>query len=183
MGLSEEELPSLVTTWRNANPHITQFWWAVDEAAVKAVRDKKPSRVGRVAFEYISGILFVTLPSGRKLSYVKPKMGVNKFGREGITYEGIGESKKWMRLETYGPKLVENIVQATSRDILAEAMLRLEDAGFDIVCHVHDEVVLEVPEGVSSVDEINEIMAVNPEWTDGLPLSAAGFESSFYKKD
>lgn len=183
MGLSEEELPSLVTTWRNANPHITQFWWAVDEAAVKAVRDKKPSRIGRVAFEYTSGILFVTLPSGRKLSYVKPKMGVNKFGREGITYEGIGESKKWMRLETYGPKLVENIVQATSRDILAEAMLRLEDAGFDIVCHVHDEVVLEVPEGVSSVDEINEIMAVNPEWTDGLPLSAAGFESPFYKKD
>ena len=183
MGLSEEELPSLVTTWRNANPHITQFWWAVDEAAVKAVRDKKSSRVGRVAFEYSSGILFVTLPSGRKLSYVKPKMGVNKFGREGITYEGIGESKKWMRLETYGPKLVENIVQAASRDILAEAMLRLEREGFDIVCHVHDEVVLEVPEGVSSVEEINEIMAVNPEWTDGLPLSAAGFESPFYKKD
>lgn len=183
MGLSEEELPSLVTTWRNANPHITQFWWAVDEAAVKAVRDKKPSRVGRVAFEYSSGILFVTLPSGRKLSYVKPKMGVNKFGREGITYEGIGESKKWMRLETYGPKLVENIVQAASRDILAEAMLRLEKEGFDIVCHVHDEVVLEVPKGVSSVEEINQIMAVNPEWTDGLPLSAAGFESPFYKKD
>lgn len=183
MGLEEEELPSLVTTWRNANPHITQFWWAVDEAAVKAVRDKKPSRVGSVAFEYSSGILFVTLPSGRKLSYVKPKMGVNKFGREGITYEGIGESKKWMRLETYGPKLVENIVQAASRDILAEAMLRLEKEGYDIVCHVHDEVVLEVPEGVSSVEEINEIMAVNPEWTDGLPLSAAGFESSFYKKD
>lgn len=183
MGLSEEELPSLVTTWRNANPHITKFWWAVDEAAVKAVRDKKPSRVGRVAFEYSSGILFVTLPSGRKLSYVKPKMGVNKFGKEGITYEGIGESKKWMRLETYGPKLVENIVQAASRDILAEAMLRLEKEGFDIVCHVHDEVVLEVPEGVSSVDEINEIMAVNPEWTNGLPLSAAGFESQFYKKD
>ena len=183
MGLSEEELPSLVTTWRNANPHITQFWWAVDEAAVKAVRDKKPSRVGRVAFEYTSGILFVTLPSGRKLSYVKPRMGGNKFGREGITYEGIGESKKWMRLETYGPKLVENIVQAASRDILAEAMLRLESEGFDIVCHVHDEVVLEVPEGRSSVDEINEIMAVNPEWTDGLPLKAAGFESPFYKKD
>ena len=183
MGLSEEELPSLVTTWRNANPHITQFWWAVDEAAVKAVRDKKPSRVGRVAFEYTSGILFVTLPSGRKLSYVKPKMGVNKFGRDGITYEGIGESKKWMRLETYGPKLVENIVQATSRDILAEAMLRLENAGFDIVCHVHDEVVLEVPNGTSSIEEINEIMAVNPVWADALPLSAAGFESPFYKKD
>ena len=183
MGLTEEELPGLVSTWRSANPHITAFWWAVDEAAVTAVRDKKPSKVGRVSFEYKSGILFVTLPSGRKLSYVKPRMMLNKFGREGLTYEGIGESKKWMRLETYGPKLVENIVQAASRDILAEAMLRLEKEGFDIVCHVHDEVVLEVPDGKSSVEEVNEIMAVNPVWTEGLPLKAAGFESPFYKKD
>lgn len=183
MGLTEEELPGLVSTWRSANPHITAFWWAVDEAAVTAVRDKKTSRVGRVSFEYKSGILFVTLPSGRKLSYVKPRMMLNKFGREGLTYEGIGESKKWMRLETYGPKLVENIVQAASRDILAEAMLRLEKEGFDIVCHVHDEVVLEVPDGKSSVEEVNEIMAVNPVWTEGLPLKAAGFESPFYKKD
>jgi DNA polymerase len=183
MGLTEEELPGLVSTWRSANPHITAFWWAVDEAAITAVRDKKPSKVGRVSFEYKSGILFVTLPSGRKLSYVKPRMMLNKFGREGLTYEGIGESKKWMRLETYGPKLVENIVQAASRDILAEAMLRLEKEGFDIVCHVHDEVVLEVPDGKSSVKEVNEIMAVNPVWTEGLPLKAAGFESPFYKKD
>lgn len=183
MGLTEEELPGLVSTWRSANPHITAFWWAVDEAAVTAVRDKKPSKVGRVSFEYKSGILFVTLPSGRKLSYVKPRMMLNKFGREGLTYEGIGESKKWMRLETFGPKLVENIVQAASRDILAEAMLRLEKEGFDIVCHVHDEVVLEVPDGKSSVEEVNEIMAVNPVWTEGLPLKAAGFESPFYKKD
>lgn len=183
MGLAEEELPGLVSTWRSANPHITAFWWAVDEAAITAVRDKKPSKVGRVSFEYKSGILFVTLPSGRKLSYVKPRMMMNKFGREGLTYEGIGESKKWMRLETYGPKLVENIVQAASRDILAEAMLRLEKEGFDIVCHVHDEVVLEVPDGKSSVEEVNEIMAVNPVWTEGLPLKAAGFESPFYKKD
>lgn len=183
MGLTEEELPGLVSTWRSANPHITAFWWAVDEAAITAVRDKKPSKVGRVSFEYKSGILFVTLPSGRKLSYVKPRMMQNKFGREGLTYEGIGESKKWMRLETYGPKLVENIVQAASRDILAEAMLRLEKEGFDIVCHVHDEVVLEVPDGKSSVEEVNEIMAVNPVWTEGLPLKAAGFESPFYKKD
>lgn len=183
MGLTEEELPGLVSTWRSANPHITAFWWAVDEAAITAVRDKKPSKVGRVSFEYKSGILFVTLPSGRKLSYVKPRMMLNKFGREGLTYEGIGESKKWMRLETYGPKLVENIVQAASRDILAEAMLRLEQEGFDIVCHVHDEVVLEVPDGKSSVEEVNEIMAVNPVWTEGLPLKAAGFESPFYKKD
>lgn len=183
MGLTEEELPGLVSTWRSANPHITAFWWVVDEAAVTAVWDKKPSKVGRVSFEYKSGILFVTLPSGRKLSYVKPRMMLNKFGREGLTYEGIGESKKWMRLETYGPKLVENIVQAASRDILAEAMLRLEKEGFDIVCHVHDEVVLEVPDGKSSVEEVNEIMAVNPVWTEGLPLKAAGFESPFYKKD
>lgn len=183
MGLTEEELPGLVSTWRSANPHITAFWWEVDEAAITAVRDKKPSKVGRVSFEYKSGILFVTLPSGRKLSYVKPRMMLNKFGREGLTYEGIGESKKWMRLETYGPKLVENIVQAASRDILAEAMLRLEKEGFDIVCHVHDEVVLEVPDGKSSVEEVNEIMAVNPVWTEGLPLKAAGFESPFYKKD
>lgn len=183
MGLTEEELPGLVSTWRSANPHITAFWWAVDEAAITAVRDKKPSKVGRVSFEYKSGILFVTLPSGRKLSYVKPRMMMNKFVREGLTYEGIGESKKWMRLETYGPKLVENIVQAASRDILAEAMLRLEKEGFDIVCHVHDEVVLEVPDGKSSVEEVNEIMAVNPVWTEGLPLKAAGFESPFYKKD
>lgn len=183
MGLTEEELPGLVSTWRSANPHITAFWWAVDEAAITAVRDKKTSRVGRVSFEYKSGILFVTLPSGRKLSYVKPRMMQNKFGREGLTYEGIGESKKWMRLETYGPKLVENIVQAASRDILAEAMLRLEKEEFDIVCHVHDEVVLEVPDGKSSVEEVNEIMAVNPVWTEGLPLKAAGFESPFYKKD
>lgn len=183
MGLTEEELPGLVSTWRSANPHITAFWWAIDEAAITAVRDKKPSKVGRVSFEYKSGILFVTLPSGRKLSYVKPRMMLNKFGREGLTYEGIGESKKWMRLETYGPKLVENIVQAASRDILAEAMLRLEKEGFDIVCHVHDEVVLEVPDGKSSVEEVNEIMAVNPVWTEGLPLKAAGFESPFYKKD
>lgn len=183
MGLTEEELPGLVSTWRSANPHITAFWWAVDDAAITAVRDKKTSRVGRVSFEYKSGILFVTLPSGRKLSYVKPRMMQNKFGREGLTYEGIGESKKWMRLETYGPKLVENIVQAASRDILAEAMLRLEKEGFDIVCHVHDEVVLEVPDGKSSVEEVNEIMAANPVWTEGLPLKAAGFESPFYKKD
>lgn len=183
MGVEEEELPGLVTTWRNANPNITAFWWAVDSAAISAVRDKKPSRVGRVAFEYTSGILFITLPSGRKLSYVKPRMGVNKFGREGLTYEGVGESKKWMRLETYGPKLTENIVQAASRDILAESMKRLETAGYQIVCHVHDEVVIEAPIGVGSIEEINSIMAVNPVWANGLPLSAAGFESPFYKKD
>jgi len=183
MGLSEEELPELVSQWRNANPHITQFWWKVDAAAFKAVKEKTTVQMERLIFEYRGGILFIHLPSGRKLSYIKPRLELNKFGREGITYEGVGENKKWTRIETYGPKLVENIVQAVSRDILAEAMLRLEKAGFDIVMHVHDEVVLEVPEGISSVEEVNELMAVNSSWTAGLPLKAAGFESTFYKKD
>lgn len=183
MGLSEEELPDLVSQWRLANPHITEFWWKVDAAAFKAVKERCTVQMDRLLFEYRGGILFIHLPSGRKLSYVKPRLELNRFGREGITYEGVGESKKWTRIETYGPKMVENIVQAVSRDILAEAMLRLEKAGFDIVMHVHDEVVLEVPEGVSSVEEVNELMAVNPSWTMGLPLKAAGFESAFYKKD
>lgn len=183
MGLSEEELPDLVSQWRLANPHITEFWWKVDAAAFKAVKERCTVQMDRLLFEYRGGILFIHLPSGRKLSYVKPRLELNRFGREGITYEGVGESKKWTRIETYGPKMVENIVQAVSRDILAEAMLRLEKAGFDIVMHIHDEVVLEVPEGVSSVEEVNELMAVNPSWTMGLPLKAAGFESAFYKKD
>lgn len=183
MGLSEEELPDLVSQWRLANPHITEFWWKVDAAAFKAVKERCTVQMDRLLFEYRGGILFIHLPSGRKLSYVKPRLELNRFGREGITYEGVGESKKWTRIETYGPKMVENIVQAVSRDILAEAMLRLEKAGFEIVMHVHDEVVLEVPEGISSVEEVNELMAVNPSWTMGLPLKAAGFESAFYKKD
>ena len=183
MGLSEEELPDLVSQWRLANPHIMEFWWKVDAAAYKAVKERTTVRTDGLVFEYRGGILFIHLPSGRKLSYVKPRLELNRFGREGITYEGVGESKKWTRIETYGPKMVENIIQAVSRDILAEAMLRLEKAGFDIVMHVHDEVVLEVPEGVSGVEEVNELLAVNPSWTMGLPLKAAGFESSFYKKD
>ena len=129
MGLTEEELPPLVAAWRKANPHITQFWWDVDAAAIKAVREKQKTKVGKIIFEYKSGILFITLPSGRKLSYVKPRMAVNKFGRDGLTYEGISENKKWSRIETYGPKLVENIVQGTARDLLAEAMLRVEEKG------------------------------------------------------
>jgi len=183
MGLTEEELPALVNQWRRANPHIVKFWWDVDAAAIAAVREKKGTTVGSVAFSYKSGILFVTLPSGRKLSYIKPRMAINKFGREGLTYEGIGESKKWMRIETYGPKLVENIVQATSRDLLALAMLRLRSYGFEIVMHVHDEAVLEVPEGQSSVGEICKIMAAAPEWASGLPLRADGYGCGFYKKD
>ncbi len=182
MGLSEDELPSLVATWRRANPHITQFWWDVDVAAVEAVTKRARTRVGRIMFEYKSGILFVTLPSGRKLAYVKPRMAVNKFGRDGLTYEGISENKKWSRIETYGPKLVENIVQGTARDLLAEAMLRVERKVYPIVMHCHDEIIAEVPEGTGSVEEMCEVMAVRPVWADGLPLRADGYECPFYQK-
>ena len=182
MGLTEDELPPLVAAWRKANPHITQFWWDVDAAAVKAVTEKQKTKVGKIIFEYKSGILFITLPSGRKLSYVKPRMAVNRFGRDGLTYEGISENKKWSRIETYGPKLVENIVQGTARDLLAEAMLRVEKKGYPIVMHCHDEIIAEVPEGSGSVDEMCEIMAVQPKWAEGLPLRADGYSCSFYQK-
>ena len=182
MGLAEDELSPLVAAWRKANPHITQFWWDVDAAAIKAVTEKQRTKVGKIIFEYKSGILFITLPSGRKLSYVKPRMAVNKFGRDGLTYEGISENKKWSRIETYGPKLVENIVQGTARDLLAEAMLRVEKKGYPIVMHCHDEIIAEVPEGIGSVDEMCEVMAVQPEWAVGLPLRADGYECSFYQK-
>ena len=182
MGLAEDELSPLVAAWRKANPHITQFWWDVDAAAMKAVTEKQKTKVGRIIFEYKSGILFITLPSGRKLSYVKPRMAVNRFGRDGLTYEGISENKKWSRIETYGPKLVENIVQGTARDLLAEAMLRVEKKGYPIVMHCHDEIIAEVPEGSGSVDEMCEIMAVQPKWAEGLPLRADGYECNFYQK-
>lgn len=182
MGLSEDDLPPLVAAWRRANPHITQFWWDVDKAAVEAVTKRTGTRAGRIGFEYRSGILFVTLPSGRKLAYVKPRMAVNKFGREGLTYEGILENKKWGRIETYGPKLVENIVQGTARDLLAEAMLRVEKRGYPIVMHCHDEIIAEVPEGMGSVEEMCEVMAVQPSWAEGLPLRADGYECPFYQK-
>ena len=182
MGLTEDELTPLVAAWRKANPHITQFWWDVDAAAIKAVTEKQKTKVGKIIFEYKSGILFITLPSGRKLSYVKPRMAVNRFGRDGLTYEGISENKKWSRIETYGPKLVENIVQGTARDLLAEAMLRVEEKGYPIVMHCHDEIIAEVPEGSGSVDEMCGIMAVQPEWAEGLPLRADGYQCSFYQK-
>ena len=183
MGMQEEELQPLVSQWRNSNPHITKFWWDVDAAAIKAVKERTEVVLGNLCFTYRSGILFVTLPSGRKLSYIKPRMTQNRFDRESLSYEGVGESKKWMRIETYGPKLVENIVQATARDLLAQAMLRLRNQGFDIVMHIHDEAVLEVPEGVSGVEEICQIMSEQPGWAAGLPLRADGYECVFYKKD
>lgn len=183
MGLAEDELQPLVTQWRTANPHITKYWWDIDAAAVKAVRERVSVRVGSVCFSVRSGILFVTLPSGRNLAYVKPRLEKNRFDRDSLTYEGIGESKKWLRIETYGPKLTENIVQATARDLLALAMLRLRNAGFQIVMHIHDEAVVEVPIGQSSVEEVCGIMSQAPEWATGLPLRADGYECEFYKKD
>lgn len=183
MGLAEEELQPLVDQWRGANPHIVKFWWDVDAAAVRAFRNKTEVRLGALCFSCRSGMLFITLPSGRRLSYVKPRMLPNRFGRESLTYEGVGESKKWSRIETYGPKLTENIVQATARDLLALAMLRLRNAGFEIVMHIHDEAVVEVPEDISSVDEICRIMSEAPAWAAGLPLRADGYECEFYKKD
>ena len=183
MGVEEHELQGLIDNWRRANPHIVNFWWEVDKMAIKAVKERTRTRTHGILFTYKSGMLFITLPSGRDLVYVKPKLMLNKFGREGLTYEGIGTTKKWERIETYGPKIVENIVQAASRDLLAEAMLRLDKAGFSIVAHVHDEVICEVEKGKSSVEEVCKIMSVNPKWAKGLPLDADGFECDFYQKD
>jgi DNA polymerase len=182
MGVEEHELQGLINNWRRANPHIVNFWWEVDKMAIKAVKERTRTRTHGILFTYKSGMLFITLPSGRDLVYVKPKLMLNKFGREGLTYEGIGTTKKWERIETYGPKIVENIVQAASRDLLAEAMLRLDKAGFNIVAHVHDEVICEVPVGESSVEEVCKIMSVNPKWAKELPLDADGFECDFYQK-
>jgi DNA polymerase len=183
MGVEEHELQVLIDNWRRANPHIVNFWWEVDKMAIKAVKERTRTRTHGIIFTYKSGMLFVTLPSGRDLVYVKPKLMLNKFGREGLTYEGIGTTKKWERIETYGPKIVENIVQAASRDLLAEAILRLDKAGFAIVAHVHDEVICEVPVGQSSVEEVCRIMSESPKWSEGLPLDADGYECDFYQKD
>lgn len=183
MGVKEEELQPLVDAWRQANPRIVQFWCEVDRAAKTCVKQHVPTQAGRLRFEYQSGILFIQLPSGRRLAYAKPRMGENRFGGEAITYEGVGTGRKWERLETYGAKCVENIVQGTARDLLALALLRLEQAGYPVVMHCHDEAICEVPIGQGSVEEVNRIMAVSPEWAEGLPLKADGFETEFYKKD
>ena len=173
----------LVSAWRQANPNITKLWWDVDKAAIKAVKDKTAVTVGKIKIYYESGILFIKLPSGRSLSYIKPRIEINKFDREGITYEGIGEGKRWSRIDTYGPKLVENIVQGTARDLLAEAMVNVTKAGYEIVMHCHDEIIAEVPKEFGSLKEMCDIMAVAPDWASGLPLRADGFECDYYKKD
>lgn len=180
MGLAEEELQPLVDMWREANPNIVKFWWEVDRAVKKVVKERMSSKVGSVSFSYKSGMLFIGLPSGRNLSYVKPKMGVNQFGSESVTYEGFGGTKKWNRIESYGPKFVENIVQAISRDILMYAMRTLSHC---FICgHVHDELIIECDKRVS-LAAICEQMGRTPPWIDGILLRADGYECNFYKKD
>ena len=183
MGVPEDELQGLINDWRNANPHIVKLWTEVGNTAMKAIKEKTIVSLGKLVFMYERGILFIRLPSGRRLSYIKPRIGTNRFGGDSITYMGVGTSKKWERLETFGGKLVENIVQAIARDLLASAMMNVANAGYDIVFHVHDEIIAEVPDGQGSVDEMCKLMSINPDWADGIPLSADGYECEYYRKD
>ena len=180
MGLQEDELPALVSAWRQANPKIVQFWWAVDRAVMDAVKNKTTMKTHGIIFSARNGMLFITLPSGRSLAYVKPKIGENRFGGDCITYEGVGGTKKWERMESYGPKFVENIVQATSRDILCYAMQTLRCCS--IVMHIHDEVVIEADRRMS-LQAVCDQMGRTPPWAKGLQLRADGYETDFYKKD
>jgi DNA polymerase len=179
MGLTEEELRPLVNAWRAANPNIVSFWWDVDRATIKVVRERTTTKTHGIVFSYQSGMLFIKLPSGRHLSYVKPRIEINQFGSDCVTYEGT-VGAKWERIQSYGPKFVENIVQAISRDILCYAMESLRH--FRIVMHIHDEIIIEAEKHVS-VDSICEILTQTPPWAKGLKLRAEGFESYFYKKD
>ena len=180
MGLQEDELSALVSAWRQANPKIVQFWWAVDRAVMDAVTRKTTTKTHGIIFSARNGMLFITLPSGRSLAYVKPKIGENRFGGDCITYEGVGGTKKWERLDSYGPKFVENIVQATSRDILCYAMQTLRYCS--IVMHIHDEVVIEADRRMS-LQAVCDQMGRTPPWAKGLQLRADGYETDFYKKD
>ncbi len=180
MGIAEEELLPLVDMWRQSNPNIVKFWWDVDRAVKNVVKNRTQEEVKGIRFYYQSGMLFIKLPSGRKLSYVKPRMGENKFGGESVTYEGVGATKKWERIESYGPKFVENIVQAISRDILSFAMQTLSHC---FICgHVHDELIIECSKDIS-LDVICEQMSRTPSWATGLVMRADGYETEFYKKD
>lgn len=180
MGLSEEELQPLVNSWRQANPNIVLYWWDVDNAVKTAVKELLPTSTQNIQFEVKSGILFITLPSGRKLAYIKPRIGENQFGGESVTYEGTGTAKRWERLESYGPKFVENIVQAISRDILAYSLKQLKE--FKIVGHVHDEVIIECPIE-QKLDEVASLMGIAPDWLSDINLRADGYECFFYQKD
>lgn len=180
LGLSDTELKQIVTDWREASPHITELWWAVDRAVKKAVKEKTATKTYGLLFSYEAGFLFIRLPSGRRLAYAKPYIGKNKFGGESVTYMGINAQKKWDRLESYGPKFVENCVQGIARDLLMYSMQTLSQ--YFIVGHIHDEMIIECPKD-TKLDEICQQMARTPDWAKGLLLRADGYECSFYKKD
>ena len=180
MGLTEDELRPLVNSWRSANPNIVQFWWDVDNAVKTAIKQRTATETHGIKFIYQSAMLFIALPSGRRLTYIKPKIGENRFGGESVTYEGVGTNKKWERIESYGPKFTENIVQAISRDILCHAMRTLSHCF--IVGHVHDELIIETPMD-TDINAICEQMGRTPEWIEGLVLNADGYCTEFYKKD
>ncbi len=182
MGLKEDELPDIISSWRDANPEIVKFWYDVEKAAIETVKDHNDRSVGRIGFQFSANTLWIVLPSGRRLAYIKPRLQPNRFGRMALTFEGLGANNKWVRGETYSGKLTENITQATARDLLAEAMRRMELVGLGIVGHVHDEVILEVPKDQYTVDEICDLMAQSPKWTDGLPLVADGYKGNYYFK-
>lgn len=182
MGLEEEELPLLVNAWRIANPHIVKLWYAIEKAAISCVKYNTFTSVETLVFSIKHGFLFVQLPSGRKLAYARPRIYLNRFGREGLTYEGVGKTKKWERIETFGGKLTENIVQAIARDLLAESISRLNTAGYRIVLHCHDEVVIEAETG-EALDDVVRIMCQTPTWAKGLTLNADGYVCSYYRKD
>ena len=179
MGLTEDELQPLVDMWRSSNPNITAYWWAVDTAVKDAIKQRTQTQVGDITCVMKNGMLFITLPSGRWLSYVKPRLGENRFGGESVTYMGIDATKHWSRIESYGPKFVENIVQAVSRDILAYAMRPLSYC--QIVGHVHDDLIIECSPGVF-LDAICEQMGRTPSWLPGIELRADGYECDYYMK-
>ncbi len=182
LGIPEDEIKPIVDAWRQSNPAIVKLWWDVHKCVIKAVRDRQPQSYKCLEFVYESGILFIRLPSGRRLAYAKPRIYRNDYDRDEIEYMGVDATKKWGPISSYGPKFVENIIQAMSRDILAEAMNRLDVTGYKIVMHVHDEAVIEAPMG-AELDEACRIMSITPEWTPGLILNAAGYECEFYQKD
>jgi DNA polymerase len=183
MGLKESDLPELIDNWREANPKIVQYWWDVEKAAVDTFKNHEEHSAGKIRFQYYSGTLWMVLPSGRKLAYLQPKLQPNRFGRMSLTFCGVGTNNKWQRQETYSGKLVENATQAIARDILIEAMWRLEKVGLAIVGHVHDEVIIEAPVGKYTVEQVCTLMAENPEWCKDIPLAAAGYKGTYYFKD
>lgn len=182
----DSEVKAIVTDWRKASPNIVRWWYSMENAAKRCVKKHTTQidEVGGIEYSFERGNLFMRLPSGRKLCYVNASIGTNRFGNESIVYAGTNQTtKSWSTLETYGGKLVENCVQATARDILRDAMLRMDAAGFDIRMHVHDEVVVNEPTDGRSLDELIELMCICPDWAEGLPLNAAGFSAEFYQKD